>query len=518
MKLLDCTIRDGGYYTNWDFDNDLIVEYASLMESLPIEYIEVGYRSITLEGYLGKYYYCPVYVLEELKCLMPSKKLVIILNEKDIRVEHLEELLLPIKPLVTLIRMAVDPKNFGRAIILAKAVKAMGFEVAFNVMYMSNWKNDPSFLNLLDELENTLDFFYMVDSFGGILPNEVKEIIKLVQSKTKVPLGFHGHDNLSMGLINSITAMEEGCEIIDSTITGMGRGAGNLKTELLLTYLESQNKIKLNFNLLTQVVDNFSLMQKKYGWGSTLPYMVSGAYSLPQKDVMSWVTNGKYSFNTIIRALKNLTKGIKDNENFKLLNEDLKQDSVILIGGGPSIRKHFDAITQFINSNKSVVLVHASSKHSNLFKEFSNKQYFCLVGNEGYRMENVFEGNYLPLKMCKRKILSTEKSFYYCPNGDKFRSLEASENKDNAGKLIPVVLTKADGSTELRVHKVGRWYYEYADGDVYEGDFLNSLKLEIKFSCNVDFCKILVLGKYIFEDCMDDSGIVRIDFTVILSF
>ena len=394
MKLLDCTIRDGGYYTNWDFDNDLIVEYASLMESLPIEYIEVGYRSITLEGYLGKYYYCPVYVLEELKCLMPSKKLVIILNEKDIRVEHLEELLLPIKPLVTLIRMAVDPKNFGRAIILAKAVKAMGFEVAFNVMYMSNWKNDPSFLNLLDELENTLDFFYMVDSFGGILPNEVKEIIKLVQSKTKVPLGFHGHDNLSMGLINSITAMEEGCEIIDSTITGMGRGAGNLKTELLLTYLESQNKIKLNFNLLTQVVDNFSLMQKKYGWGSTLPYMVSGAYSLPQKDVMSWVTNGKYSFNTIIRALKNLTKGIKDNENFKLLNEDLKQDSVILIGGGPSIRKHFDAITQFINSNKSVVLVHASSKHSNLFKEFSNKQYFCLVGNEGYRMENVFEGNY----------------------------------------------------------------------------------------------------------------------------
>ena len=84
----------------------------------------------------------------------------------------------------------------------------------------------------------------MVDSFGGILPNEVKEIIKLVQSKTKVPLGFHGHDNLSMGLINSITAMQEGCEIIDSTITGMGRGAGNLRTELLLTYLESQLRNK----------------------------------------------------------------------------------------------------------------------------------------------------------------------------------------------------------------------------------------------------------------------------------
>ena len=78
---------------------------------------------------------------------MPTKKLltnsVLILE-----IEHLEELLLPIKPSVSLVRMAVDPKNFERAILLAKAVKALGFEVAFNVMYMSNWKNDPTFLNL----------------------------------------------------------------------------------------------------------------------------------------------------------------------------------------------------------------------------------------------------------------------------------------------------------------------------------------------------------------------------------
>ena len=394
MKLLDCTIRDGGYYTNWDFDNDLIVEYSTLMESLPIDYVEVGYRSPNLEGYLGKYYYCPLYVLEELKDLMPSKKLVIILNEKDIKLEYVNELLSPIKPFITLVRMAVDPKNFKRAIILAKAIKSMGFEVALNVMYMSNWKSNSSFLNLLNELDNTLDFFYMVDSFGGVFPNEVKEIIKLVKSKTKVPLGFHGHDNLSMGLINSITAMEEGCEIIDSTITGMGRGAGNLKTELLLTYLESQNKIKINFNLLTQVVDSFSLLQKKHQWGSSLPYMVSGAYSLPQKDVMSWVMTGKYSFNTIIRALKNLSKGIEDNENFKSQSENFEEYSVMLVGGGPSVSDHFNAIRQFLNNNQSVILVHASSKHSKLFKEFLNKQYFCLVGHEGYRMENVFEGNY----------------------------------------------------------------------------------------------------------------------------
>ena len=60
MKILDCTLRDGGYYTNWDFDQNLIKEYAITMENLPIDYIEVGYRSIALEGYYGKYFYCPI--------------------------------------------------------------------------------------------------------------------------------------------------------------------------------------------------------------------------------------------------------------------------------------------------------------------------------------------------------------------------------------------------------------------------------------------------------------------------
>ena len=84
MKLLDCTLRDGGYYTNWDFDKEIVSTYCKSMESLPIDYIEVGYRSIPIEGYLGEYFYCPDFVMKELKQMMPSKKLVIILDEKNI--------------------------------------------------------------------------------------------------------------------------------------------------------------------------------------------------------------------------------------------------------------------------------------------------------------------------------------------------------------------------------------------------------------------------------------------------
>ena len=201
-EILDCTLRDGGYYTNWDFDKELVIEYCKSMEELPIDYVEVGYRSVKLEGYLGEYFYCPEYVMKEMKALMPSKKLTIMLDEKNISAEHVGALLEPCIPYISMVRMAVDPNNMERAIVLAKAVKSMGFEVAFNVMYMSKWKEDSGFLDLLVGIEDSIDYFYMVDSFGGVLPQDVIEIINLVKSKTTVPLGFHGHNNLEMVLIN----------------------------------------------------------------------------------------------------------------------------------------------------------------------------------------------------------------------------------------------------------------------------------------------------------------------------
>ena len=171
IKLLDCTLRDGGYYTDWNFEDTTVEVYAEAMESLPIDYVEVGYRSIPMEGYLGKYFYCPEYVLKRLKELMPSKELTIILNEKNIRPSHIKEgLLSPCKSYVSMIRIAIDPKNMERAIELAKEVKKEGFKVAFNVMYMSNWKADSSFLNNLKGLEIVIDYFYMVDSYGGVMP------------------------------------------------------------------------------------------------------------------------------------------------------------------------------------------------------------------------------------------------------------------------------------------------------------------------------------------------------------
>ena len=97
------------------------------------------------------------------------------LNEKDVRSTNLKYLLIPIQGLVDMVRIAIDPNNFDRALTLAQEIKSMGFEVGFNVMYMSKWHEYKNFLSKLNKLDSIVDLFCMVDSFGGVTPKDVKE-------------------------------------------------------------------------------------------------------------------------------------------------------------------------------------------------------------------------------------------------------------------------------------------------------------------------------------------------------
>jgi len=391
MKILDCTLRDGGYYTNWDFSSEVTDTYFKSFNSLPVEYLEIGYRSIPMKEYMGAYYYCPISLLQKIR-EKSAAKLVIILNEKDINPAAARKLLEPCRGLLDMVRIAIDPKNFERALLLAEEIKKMGFETGFNVMYMSKWKYQADFISKINLVEGLADYFYMVDSYGGVFPADVRETYDLVRSKTSVKIGFHGHNNLEMALINSLTAIECGADIIDATVTGMGRGAGNLKTELLLTALNAKEGLEVNFNALSEVVDQFENLQKSYGWGTNLPYMVSGGNSLPQKDVMEWVSKRYFSFNSIIRALQNQKDGKKDNQQLSKFVPRKTYTNAVIIGGGSSVYEHQNAIREFAVSLKDdLCIIHASSKNSGAFNDMSNiEQFYCLVGSEGHRLEKVF--------------------------------------------------------------------------------------------------------------------------------
>lgn len=393
MEILDCTLRDGGYYTDWDFNDNLISQYISSVNLLPIDYIEIGYRNRLQNSYLGRFGYSPSSVLLEIRknC---KKKISVMLNEKDVLPENLDFLISPVKEFIDMVRIAVDPKNFDRALVLASELKKYGLEIGFNVMYMSTWHQNKEFLDSIDKVNEVADLICMVDSFGGVTPDEVIDIFNIIKDKVSIKIGFHGHDNLEMGLANSLAAMKVGVDFIDSTVLGMGRGAGNLKTELLLTYL-SKRGLQVDFNVLGDLVASIQLLKEQYKWGTNLPYMIAGAYSIPQKDVMGWIANPTYSFNSIVRALDNRRNKIADNAHYPAFKG--KASSCLIIGGGKSVKEHGFAIKEFINANPGMAIVFATSRYVHMFRGSRNPKYYCLTGNEAKRLsENIgdlpFEG------------------------------------------------------------------------------------------------------------------------------
>lgn len=386
MQILDCTLRDGGYYTNWDFENEVVETYIQNVNALPINYIELGYRNKPHSEYIGQFGYCPVPTLRHIRSIS-EKKLAIMLNEKDCRPSDLDLLLEPIKGMVDMVRLAIDPKNFDRAIVLAKAVKKKGFGVAFNTMYMSTWENLDLFYPKLSQLDGVADLFCMVDSYGSMTPELVKATIQNVRRYTHVQLGFHGHNNLQLALINTLTALVQGVEIVDATILGMGRGAGNLNMELLLTYLNKHQNLQVDFNRLGEAIQAFEPLREKCNWGTNLPYMLSGANSIPQKEVMTWVQNRVYSFNNIVRALDNRKAGLQDNAKYPIYEVKRKYKHVLIIGGGPSVQQHVGGIKVLVDSIDTAI-VFATSRFTELFSDIKCDKFFILVGNEGKRLES----------------------------------------------------------------------------------------------------------------------------------
>ncbi|MCH8889270.1 aldolase catalytic domain-containing protein [Patescibacteria group bacterium] len=392
LKFLDCTLRDGGYYTDWDFEQEVVDTYLKSVEKLPIDIIEVGYRNNPHKEYLGEFFYLPTETLKKVKNLAPSKKVAIMFNEKAILPKDSEKLLKSAIGKIDIVRLAVDPKRFDRALVLAKSIKKQGFEVALNLMYTSKWMHDKSVIKKLPKMNGIVDYFSIVDSYGGMSPEEVRKVVTDVKKKLNMKLGFHGHNNMELAFANSLVAIEAGCEVIDGTMTGIGRGAGNMRTELFLSWASVKLGLKVDFDILSNVVSQFEQMKEKYQWGTYLPYIVSGISSLPQKDVMDWVTKRLYSMNSIMYALENKRTRGKNNIKIPRIKKSEKYSKVLLVAGGPNAVHNKDAIKRWIHKNKKdILLIHVSARNAKYYKDIDVPQFVCLIGNEGQRLESMIE-------------------------------------------------------------------------------------------------------------------------------
>ena len=391
MKILDCTLRDGGYYTNWDFDRELVDDYLKLVKFLPIDVIEVGYRgNVKKDSYYGEFYFLTKNNLRNIKSKIgKNKKLSVMVDIKDWEnPKELKANLRECKKIVDIVRFAVNPKKTKNLEKFLKEINSLGFKIALNLMYSHLLLKSPFLIKSILKFKNYFDIIYIVDSYGTLISNDVKKlIIDIKNLDPTISIGFHAHNNLEMALSNSIEAIENKIDYLDSTFTGMGRGAGNLKTELLLTYLSLKKKsLKIrNFKNIGPVIDKFEEMKLKEKWGTSLPYMISGSTQSPQSEVMQLIKSKRYNISDIVSYLD---RKDKTNEDVKK-NLNFNKSNILIVGGGTSVKHKINYIREYLSNNPSTFIIFSSTRNIGLFKKISNKSIICITGNEITKINNI---------------------------------------------------------------------------------------------------------------------------------
>jgi 4-hydroxy 2-oxovalerate aldolase len=302
LTVLDCTLRDGGYYNDWHFSKDFINDYLKTIYNSGIEFVELGFSQIKKNKLNGICYDVDNKLIGKLK-IPRNLKIGIMVNASDLisknyNTEKFKKFILK-KKRISLLRIACHFEEVSRIIPFIKTLKKTNLKLAINLMQISEQKK-TNIVKVLKKLsKEKIDIIYFADSLGCMSFKDIKEIILLFKKNCKAQIGFHAHDNMGNAKNNVLTAIKNGSNWIDTTVFGMGRGAGNAKTEDFVT--KDKKKI-INQLKKRRFVD----LKDEYKWGFNKYYNLSAKYKIHPTYIQKILNNLKISEARIIKIINNL--------------------------------------------------------------------------------------------------------------------------------------------------------------------------------------------------------------------
>lgn len=380
VKLIDCTLRDGGYYNDWDFSQELIEAYLRAMDAISADYVELGFRSFDAKGFKGGCAYTTDSFIHQLN-VPAGLKLGVMVNGSEI-VKHkdgpigaLGQLFAPASQSpVTLVRIACHLHEFEAALPGCAWLKEQGYLVGINLMQIAD-RSEEEIEQIADLASGyDLDALYFADSMGSMTPDDTSKIIEILRRKWSGPIGIHTHDNMGNALANSMRAIRDGATWIDGTVTGMGRGPGNVKTEYLAIELEPHRNAKVNITpLLTVIRKYFHPMQQHYGWGTNTFYFLAGKYGIHPTYVQEMLNDSRYSEEDIIAVIEHLravggkkfsTGTLEQGRQFYSgeprgswePSSMMAGKDILLLGTGPGVAQHRATLEEYIRKANPVVI------------------------------------------------------------------------------------------------------------------------------------------------------------------
>ena len=341
VKIVDCTLRDGGYYNGWDFDARLVSDYISAMDDACVDYVELGFRQIENKQYLGAHAYTSSKYLDRLSLpkgpiygVMVDAKTIL---SEDCSQEEVIERLFQDRCYeeIGLVRIAAHFDELSDCFPMVHRLKEKGFIVALNIMQAS--LREPKELTEKAKFLNDfgcIDVLYFADSLGSMDEFDVRRVYDSIKLGWSGEIGFHAHNNMGKAISNVNVAIEIGCTWVDGTVTGMGRGAGNAETEYLLEN-PMLKRTGTSSSLFSLVVKHLTPLKNSCGWGASMPYFVGAKFGLHPTYIQELCANPHLDKNELFEVLADISKTDKPHIFCNSIMDDViskKTDGQIFLG------------------------------------------------------------------------------------------------------------------------------------------------------------------------------------------
>lgn len=383
ISILDCTLRDGGYINDWNFGNKEIKQIIDHLVNAKIEIIEVGF--LTNREHTDNHSLFENCNEIDRICQIKGNSLLaamIALGEQEIDPSTLAD---KKDCALDIIRITFhnDEEEITRAMNMAQLLIDKGYKVCMQPIGTTSY-TDEALIRLLNKINDLSPYaFYIVDTLGSFYNDDLLRLIYLVDNNLapRIKIGFHSHNNLQLSFSNAqrIIELHSNREfILDSSLFGMGRGAGNLCTELITKYTNTLNISSYNMIPILDAVENCIYpIYVQSQWGYNAHYYMAAIHKCHPNYASYLMKKQTLTMNQVNLLLQNLPKSTRhiynkeeietlyqnfqshesdDGAAIKALRTKLSGKAILLLAPGASISKRLDEIKSFIAQEEPIVI------------------------------------------------------------------------------------------------------------------------------------------------------------------
>lgn len=381
VKLLDCTLRDGGYINDWKWGFNKARAIILSLVKANVEIIEVGFLR-NVENYDKNISVCNR--IEELKALLPKEHKNIMFSAMAMRSNYdVRKLTQWSKNGIDMIRITMHDYDLQDGLDFAQQVKEKGYKLSINPINIMGYSDD-SILWIIEQVNKIMPYqFSVVDTFGSMKMRDLDRIVSLVDHNLdrSIRVGLHLHENMAQSFSLAQAFIEKHLLrdiTVDASLMGMGRVPGNLSIELIAEYLNEYCAKNYDIDYMMDAIhDYIEPIRKKDTWGYAPTYFLSAKYNLHRNYAEFYLNKGDLTnrdINHILARIENNKRTAFDVEYAQKLYEEyqnniiddsiareklallLQNKDILILAPGENLKKEKEKIDFYIEDKKPIII------------------------------------------------------------------------------------------------------------------------------------------------------------------